>query len=94
MLDSLTSDMESWYQQKEHLVNPFLVVGEYYASYCNESWARVLVLKINIDDIHVKFIDHGDNDVLPRSVLYRLEPKFMSLPPQVQKNSINVLINI
>lgn len=82
LLDSLTSDMESWYQQKEHLVNPFLVVGEYYASYCNESWARVLVLKINIDDIHVKFIDHGDDDVLPRSVLYRLEPKFMSLPPQ------------
>ncbi|XP_014293584.1 tudor domain-containing protein 7A [Halyomorpha halys] len=74
--------MESWYQQKEHLINPFLVVGEYYASYCNESWARVLVLKINIDDIHVKFIDHGDDDVLPRSVLYKLEPKFMSLPPQ------------
>ncbi|CAH1407601.1 unnamed protein product [Nezara viridula] len=82
LLDSLTSDMESWYQQKEHLVNPFLVVGEYYASYCNESWARVLVMKINIDDIHVKFIDHGDDDVLPRSVLYKLEPKFMSLPPQ------------
>lgn len=57
--------------------------GHFFVVENDGAWHRVQVLEVVDGQASVFFVDHGDEDLVPLSSLYVLEPRFGTLPCQV-----------
>ncbi|GLG96355.1 Tdrd7 [Gryllus bimaculatus] len=80
--ENMSADMEIHYMDNAvQAVNP--EVGNYYAIKLDDCWHRVEFVEMQGgDNAVVFFLDHGDEDAVPLTMLHVLEPKYAKLPAQ------------
>ncbi|KAK8735865.1 hypothetical protein OTU49_005352 [Cherax quadricarinatus] len=85
----LATNMELHYMEEKNLApvkNP--QEGELYAASHDQSWFRVELLNVCGHTVEVRFVDHGDEEVIELTELHYLHKKFFDLPAQILKCSM------
>ncbi|XP_069180436.1 tudor domain-containing protein 7B isoform X6 [Procambarus clarkii] len=92
--DELTTNMELYYMDAKNL-SPAkdLCTGGIYAASFEKSWFRVEILNINDNKVKVKFVDHGDEEIIDLTELHDLHQQFFYLPAQLLRCSMAHLEN-
>lgn len=92
--DELTTNMELYYMDAKNL-SPAkdLCIGGIYAASFEKSWFRVEILNINDNKVKVKFVDHGDEEIIDLTELHDLHQQFFYLPAQLLRCSMAHLEN-
>lgn len=68
----------------QHLIKNEIVIGQFYALYHQQTWQRIIVERMDFDDLVLCFcIDSGKVMSANIDQIYRLEPKFFDVCGQV-----------